>query len=117
MMTPEIQTRASLLFAALGYPVRLRIVQALIEQPRSVGDVSIKLGILQSSASQHLSVLSRAGIVKKEQQGAQHVYSIRGPRIKLILQLIEEFCSVHGLYGDDPVDEADERQGSSPENA
>jgi DNA-binding transcriptional ArsR family regulator len=103
-MTPEVQTRASLLFAALSYPTRLRIVQSLIDQPRSVGDLSMELGILQSSSSQHLSVLARAGIVKKEQQGTQHVYSIRGPRIKLILDLIEEFCTVHGLYGDDPAD-------------
>jgi DNA-binding transcriptional ArsR family regulator len=104
-MTPEIQTRASLLFAALAYPVRLRIVQSLVEQPRSVGDISIKLGILQSSSSQHLSVLARAGIVKKEQQGTQHVYSVRGPRIKLILDLIEEFCTVHGLFGEDSTED------------
>jgi DNA-binding transcriptional ArsR family regulator len=115
-MTPEIQTRASLLFAALAYPVRLRIVQSLIEQSSTVGDISSRLGILQSSSSQHLSVLARAGIVNKVQQGTQHVYSVRGPRIKLILELIEEFCTVHGLYGEDPVDQRSGRIEDLTEN-
>ena len=101
-MKPEVQIRASVLFAALANPTRLRIVQALAERPRSVGEVSSEMEILQSSASQHLAILARAGVVVAEQQGSFRIYRVRGPRIGKILELIEEFCTVHGLYGDEP---------------
>lgn len=89
--------RASLLFAALGHPTRLRIVELLCEEEKSVGDIAATLNLLQSSTSQHLTILLRAGILAIEPRGNARFYRVRGPRIGLILNTIAEFCSIHNL--------------------
>lgn len=100
ILDTQVRERASALFAALSHPTRLRIVELLLGGGRTVNDIAAALGVAQSGASQHLAVLTRAGVLKVEPQGASRVYSVRGPRIQRILDLIEAFCQVHALYGD-----------------
>jgi DNA-binding transcriptional ArsR family regulator len=99
-----IVARASEIFAALSNPVRLRIVEWLCLEERSVGEVATHLGIGPSGASQHLSVLARAGLLVSTAHGTSRLYRVRGPRVPAILKLIEEFCHEHALYGAPPVD-------------
>lgn len=98
--------RVSQLFAAMSHPTRLRIVELLSEGPRSVTDIADKLQVGQSGISQHLAILTRAGVLAVEPVGVVRLYRVRGPRIVKILNLIEEFCTVHNLYGraeDEPL--------------
>jgi DNA-binding transcriptional ArsR family regulator len=95
--------RAAELFAAMAHPIRLRIVEELCKRPLSVGEVAAQMKIGLSGASQHLSLLARAGILVSESKGTSRVYRVRGPRIPSILSLIFEFCHVHQLYGE-PTD-------------
>ena len=106
-MSPSTVERASLLFSALSHPVRLRIAESLSEGAKSVGEVAAEMGITQSGASQHLSLLARAGVLKSSRRGALHLYRLRGPRIAKILGLISEFCEVHGLQGSTDLEEDD----------
>ncbi len=94
--------RASELFSALSNPTRLQIVELLGDRELSVGEVALKTGIGQSGASQHLAILARAGVVMSSTHGTSRLYKVRGPRIHAILQLIEEFCHTHTLYGIPP---------------
>ena len=93
------RARAAELFAALSHPVRLRIVEELCVRPHTVNEIATEMRIGQSGASQHLSLLARAGILVVEPHGTSRVYKIRGPRIPKILDLIFEFCQVHQLQG------------------
>lgn len=91
--------RACELFTALSHPVRLRIVELLCTEERTVGAIASEMGIGHSGASQHLALLARAGLLVSETRGTSRIYRVRGPRIAAILKLIEEFCHVHHLYG------------------
>ena len=93
------RARSAELFSALSHPVRLRIVERLCHQSLTVGEVAAEMGIGLSGASQHLSQLARAGILRSEAHGTSRHYRVRGPRIEQILKLIFEFCQVHELYG------------------
>jgi len=104
-MSRETRERACLLFLALSNPTRVRIVELLFDGERTVGEVAEEVGIGQSGASQHLALLARAGLLKCSARGTSRVYRIRGPRIEKIVGLIQEFCEVHGLYGDAGLDE------------
>ncbi|GAB4458468.1 MAG: hypothetical protein OHK0029_19730 [Armatimonadaceae bacterium] len=87
------------LFAALGHLTRLRIVKLLIRDgEKTVTEIADALHLLQSGASQHLAILSRAGILVVEQRGVARYYRVRGPRIRAMLELADEFSRVHGLY-------------------
>jgi DNA-binding transcriptional ArsR family regulator len=101
-MEDVVVARASEIFAALSNPVRLRIVEWLCVAERSVGEVAIEMGIGPSGASQHLSLLARAGILVATAQGSSRLYKVRGPRVPAILKLIDEFCHFHVLYGVPP---------------
>lgn len=98
-MNEETRERSCELFHALSNPVRLRIVEAVIEGEKSVGEIAAAVGIGQSGASQHLALLARAGVLVPESKGTSRIYRVRGPRIAQIVSLIEEFCHVHRLYG------------------
>lgn len=82
-------------FQALAHPTRLRMVELLTEEGRTVSEVAEALHVLQPNASQHLAILSRAGIVKVIPEGASRCYILRGPRIARILELVNEFRLVH----------------------
>ncbi len=99
-MSDEINRRACLLFGSMSHPVRLKIVELLISQSRTVNEIASEIGLSQSGTSQHLAILHRAGILKVEQNGNTRRYIVRGPRVEKIVQLIVEFCEVHSLYGD-----------------
>ena len=107
-MDGPVRTRACVLFGALANTTRLEIVELLMEGERSVGDVATAVGIGQSGASQHLSHLARAGVIVATRRGSSRVYRFRGPRIRQIMTLIEEFCQIHGLYGQGTEEEAEE---------
>jgi ArsR family transcriptional regulator len=99
MMESAVRERAGQLFAALSHPTRLRIVELLCSTEMTVKEVASALNQGQSGTSQHLAILARAGILTVEPRGASRRYRVRGPRISRILGLIEEFCTVHELYG------------------
>ncbi|CEK15789.1 ArsR/SmtB family transcription factor [Chthonomonas calidirosea] len=88
------------IFAALSHPVRLQIVRRLCQQPCTVNALSRELGVAQPTISQNLAVLNQVGLVVAEAQGTQRLYRLRGPRIALMLTLLEEFCRVHELSED-----------------
>jgi len=91
--------RASQLFASLSHPTRLRIVELLCTGERTVNEIAAELHLGQSGTSQHLAILTRAGVLMVEQRGVSRFYRVRGPRIQRILDLIVEFCQTHELYG------------------
>ncbi len=109
-MNNMMRARASQLFDALSHPTRLRIVELLCTGERSVGEIAEALDLGQSGTSQHLAVLTRAGVLAVEPAGTARIYKMRGPRIGHILKLIEEFCAVHELYGF-----ADEDENTTPD--
>lgn len=96
--------RAAQLFSALSHPTRLRIVELLEGQERTVNEIAELLAIGQSGASQHLAILARSGVLVVEPRGVARVYRVRGPRVGRILALIVEFCDVHKLYGANDAD-------------
>lgn len=97
--------RAAALFGALGHPLRVRIVSLVVDRERSVGEIAAALDMPQSTASQHLSVLTRVGLLAVSPKGTTRLYRARGPRVAKVLELVGEFCAVHGLQGEPEVDE------------
>lgn len=94
-MTPEQRSFGARMLAALGNPSRLRILEHLAHGPASVGEIAEAAGLKQSTTSQHLAALLNAGVLACTPSGNQRIYSLRGPRIPRILDLVEEFYDVH----------------------
>lgn len=63
-------------FRLLSDPNRVRILHAVCNQERSVGDIASQTGNTQANVSQHLRSLLEAGAVKRRRQGTFSYYSI-----------------------------------------
>ena len=64
-------------FETLADPTRRRIVAALREGERPVGDIVEQAGIHQSGVSRHLRILHEAGFVTVRPDGQRRLYALR----------------------------------------
>lgn len=77
------------IFKALGHPTRLAIVKGLLESNGcNVNKMVEKLGIFQSTVSQHLAILRRLNIVQYEKKGLEVCYKVIDEKIKKIISII-----------------------------
>lgn len=62
--------------ATLGDPTRRQIFEIVSAGPHSVAEIARQLPVTRPAVSQHLAVLSRAGLVTHETIGTKHVYRL-----------------------------------------
>lgn len=73
---------AALLFAALGDPTRLALVQRLSRQgPASISVLADNFDSTRQGVTKHLHVLAAAGIIDGERRGREHVWAINPGRL------------------------------------
>lgn len=89
-------------FRALSVPLRLRILDTLREGERSVGDLAERLGRSQANVSQHLAILTKAGLLVRQARGTSAYYGIADPATFALCELV---CSQIGrrFIGEEPV--------------
>lgn len=76
-------------FKVLSEASRLQIVCALKAGPKNVTGIIQATGLGQANVSKHLKLLTQAGIVARQQQGANVFYTIANP---YVFQLCELVC-------------------------
>ena len=72
----EVFDKAADLFAVMSTPIRLRIISALCQGEKNVGQLLENIGVAQPNMSQHLHTLHRAGILGRRRDGVQIYYRI-----------------------------------------
>jgi DNA-binding transcriptional ArsR family regulator len=73
----KAQNDLAMLTKALGHPARVAILQFLIKTKSCVcGDIVNELPLSQSTVSQHLSELKKAGLIKGDIDGPSVCYCI-----------------------------------------
>ncbi len=86
---PETVASVAAVFAALGEPSRLAIVQQLRRGPLCVSELVARLEARQANVSKQLGVLYEAGLLGRRREGAQVRYFIADP---LVLELCDAVC-------------------------
>ena len=64
-------------FDVLAEPNRRRILDLLLERPRSVGELVDRLGLTQPGTSKHLRILREAGLVRVRPDAQRRCYELR----------------------------------------
>lgn len=88
--SPEPRLYAPLLakfFRGLGDPTRLRILELLLDQERTVKELGALVGTSQSHVSNHLACLKWCGYVGARSQGRFVHYSVSDPRVRDLIYL------------------------------
>lgn len=89
----DVNTPVLALAQALADPLRLLLLQHLIEGPATVSELVAATGEAQSKLSNHLAVLRERELVRAKREGRQVVYSLRDASVA---QLIESLSAVAG---------------------
>ncbi len=63
-------------FTALADPTRREIFERVAARPRAVGEIADDLPVSRPAVSQHLKVLSEAGLVTARADGARRIYAL-----------------------------------------
>lgn len=79
---------------ALAHPARLGIISLLHERQDCIGyDIVDRIGLAQSTISEHLHILKVAGIVTGEIDGPRVCYSLEPTALAPLLQLLNEIAA------------------------
>ncbi|HVY08595.1 MAG TPA: metalloregulator ArsR/SmtB family transcription factor [Mycobacteriales bacterium] len=91
--TPLYQVKGEF-FKVLGHPARIRVLELLSEQERSVGELAAEVGLETSHLSQQLGVLRRAGVVIARKDGTSVIYSLAAPEVAELLAVARRVLAV-----------------------
>lgn len=73
----ELYKQKADILKALAHPVRLAIVDVLIEKQQTVEEITKLLKERQSNISKHLSILKKTGIVDNKKVGLNRIYYLK----------------------------------------
>lgn len=73
---------------ALSHPLRMKILYVLNEKAMNVGELTVEMGIPQSSVSRHLRVLRERGLVRAERQGTTIWYALAEPELATVIDIL-----------------------------
>jgi ArsR family transcriptional regulator len=94
-----------LVFKALGDKNRIRILKMLQENPRSVNELTMVLGISQPSVSRHLRQLKNAGLVEDKRDTPWVNYRLSSAAtneyVPILLRHITHWANQDSMVSDD----------------
>lgn len=88
----EAAEQASTLLKSLANRHRLLVVCQLLEGERSVGELAERLGIRDSTVSQHLALMRKDGLVTTRRDAQTIWYSIASREARAVIE------TLYGLY-------------------
>ena len=77
----EVFEKAAEIFRVMSAPMRLRIISALCNGEKNVGELLAEVNTTQPNMSQHLNTLYQAGVLGKRRDGVQIFYRIVNERV------------------------------------
>ena len=91
----ELQVFKAEFFKALAHPLRIRILEFLLEGERSVQELQAELSLEQPIVSQQLAVLRAKNIVGARKEGTTVRYAVRDPRLGELLAVARRIFNAH----------------------
>ncbi|MGP8201111.1 MAG: ArsR/SmtB family transcription factor [Limisphaerales bacterium] len=77
LLSEDQLEQVALRFRLLGEPMRLRILQAVCGEPRTVNEIVEAVAATQANVSKHLALLAGAGILARRKDGQRVYYCMK----------------------------------------
>jgi len=77
-------------FRVLGDPVRMGILELLLEGEKNVSEIVSRLGMSQSRVSNHLACLRWCGLVSVRRKGSFIYYSLADEQLRELLEIAND---------------------------
>ena len=82
-------------FKALAHPLRIRILELLVEGDKSVNEIQTLVGSEGSAVSQQLAILRAKNIVSGTKIGNKVIYTLKDPMINELLAVAKQIFNNH----------------------
>ena len=92
---PQLSHFKAEFFKALAHPLRITIIDVLRSGEIGVNELSVRLGVEQTTLSQQLAILRNRNIVLGRKNGSNVFYSVRDPGIFRLLDVAREIFNNH----------------------
>jgi DNA-binding transcriptional ArsR family regulator len=86
----ENHYKDSALLKALAHPVRLKIVEGLMDHECNVNKIVASLKLPQSTVSQHLGILKSQKIVSVRKDGVKTCYRVVDGKVRGLLKILQK---------------------------
>lgn len=90
------------------HATRIRILNLLRDEERSVGELASELDLAQPNVSQHLNVMRGAGILRKRRDGKTVLYRLTDSRV------LEAFDIIRTVLSESLAGAAQSRKEAAP---
>ena len=88
MRNKDYERKAEIL-KTLGHPIRLKIVEGLLECECCVKNIWTALALPQATVSQHLALLKNKNIVTSERKGVTMCYAVSDETVRSIMKALK----------------------------
>lgn len=79
----------------LADPLRIRIIECLIEKDKNVSTISEELKEEQSKLSHSLSKMRRCNILNARKEGKKIIYSLNNQTIRPLFRIIDQHAKIN----------------------
>lgn len=95
MIAEGLLSKVAERLAVLGQIVRLRLVEQLAGGSVTPQELADALGLTQQNVSKHLQILHRSGIVARQPEGANVIYSLKDESTVRLLEDVVASVAEH----------------------
>lgn len=113
-MSGSLQNFKAEFFKALAHPVRIKILESLVDGEKSVTELQTILGLDQSGVSQQLSVLRAKGILVSRKNGTTVYYTVRDPLVFQLLEIARNIFNNHLIDTKDMLNQLENERETDP---
>ena len=78
-------------FNSISNPVRRRILELLLSNPRSAGEIALEFELNRPTISEHVHVLENCGLVSEEASGRKNIFHLNPEPLKEVLDWLQPF--------------------------
>ena len=87
--SPQAFAPAAECLKTLAHPVRMRMVQLLLNGRYTVGELAADCGVPDNVASEHLRLMQRCGFFSSQREGRNVFYLVAEPHLGKLMDCIE----------------------------
>lgn len=87
----------------MAHPIRLRIVDILMQGEFTVGEIAELCGIKQHQACEHLRHMQACGLLASERRGQRVYYKIVSPHLPTLIKCVREHYQLKQLSNIDAL--------------
>lgn len=78
-------------YTAIAHPVRRQILEVLQQGEKSANELAAPFDISRSAVSQHLGILTDAGLVMRHKQGRERIYRLHADSLSEVQHWLQQF--------------------------